>query len=180
MPEPFGPARPVSHASPTTYRQAVNKPCIIDRASPTLLSPHHVMPGMTRGETAAKTSSLSMNDTQLVHSVSSLLPSHSVIPPRVPTLRREEATLLSQAHLVTANDTHTQPFRAELPMGCEEDSFPRSGGRGSSVARFHDSRIKTRGCTAAFRALLLRYGKLGPKCWTQGGGDRIRVKEFIR
>ena len=71
----------------------VNKLCIIDGAIPTLISPHHVMPGMTRGETAAKTSSLSTNDTQLVHSVSSLLPSHSVIPPRVPTLRREEATL---------------------------------------------------------------------------------------
>ena len=27
--------------------------------------------------------------------------------------------------------------------------------------------------------VLLRYGKLGPKCWTQGGGDRVREKEFI-
>ena len=80
----YRPAITVSHASPPTYRQAVNKICIIDRASPTLLSPHHVMPGMTRGETVAKTSSLSTNDTQLVHRVSSLLPSHSVIPPRVP------------------------------------------------------------------------------------------------
>ncbi|CAL8388199.1 unnamed protein product [Boreogadus saida] len=96
------------------------------------------MPGMTCGETVAKTSSLSTNDTQLVHSVSGLLPSHSVNPPRVPTLRREEATLLSQAEQAghaSANDTHTQPFRAELPMGCEEDSSPRSGGRGSSVAQ---------------------------------------------
>ena len=123
------------------------------------------MPGMTCGETAAKTSSLSTNETQLVHSVSSLLPSHSVIPPRVPTLRREEATLLSQAEQAghaSANDTHTQPFRAEPPMGCGEDSSPCSGGRGSSVARFHDSRIKTRGCTAAFRALLRMAERMHP------------------
>ncbi|CAL8348655.1 unnamed protein product [Boreogadus saida] len=114
-----GPAITVSHASPATYRQAFNKPCIIDQASPKLLSPHHIIPGMTCGETAAKASSLSMNDTQLVQC------QHSVIPPRVPTLRREEATLLSQAEQAghaSANDTHTQPFRAELLMGCEEDS----------------------------------------------------------
>ena len=163
--EPTGPAITVSHASPPTHRQAVDKLCVIDRASPTLLSPHHVMPGMTCGETAAKTSSLSTNDTQLVHSVSSLLPSHHVIPPRVPTLRREEATLLSQAEQAghaSANHTHTQPFRAEPPMGCGEDSYPCSGGRGSSVARFHDSRIKTRGCTAAFRALLRMAERVYP------------------
>ena len=35
-PEPTGPAITVSHASPTTYRQAVSKPRIIDRASPSL------------------------------------------------------------------------------------------------------------------------------------------------
>ena len=89
----------------------------------------------------------------------------SVIPPRVPTLRREEATLLSQAEQAghaSANDTHTQPFWAELPMGCEEDSSPRSGSRGSSLARFHDSRIKTRGCTAAFRALLRMAERMHP------------------
>ena len=123
------------------------------------------MPGMTCGKKAAKASSLSTNDTQLAHSVSSLLPSHSVIPPRVPTLRREEATLLSQAEQAghaSANDTHTQPFRAEPPMGCGEDSSPCSGGRGSSVARFHDSRIKTRGCTAAFRALLRMAERMHP------------------
>ena len=26
---------------------------------------------------------------------------------------------------------------------------------------------------------MLRYKKLGPKCWTQGGGDRVKAKEFI-
>ena len=35
-PEPTGSAVTVSHASLATYRQAVNKPCIIDRASPSL------------------------------------------------------------------------------------------------------------------------------------------------
>ena len=38
-------------------------------------------------------------------------------------------------------------------MGCGGDS-----GRGSSVARFHDNRIKTRGCTAAFRDRLISKG----------------------
>ena len=140
---------------------------------------------MTCGETVARTartSSLSTNDTQLVHSVSSLLPSHSVIPPRVPTLRREEATLWSQAEQAghaSDNDTHTQPFRAELPMGCEEDSSPRSGGRGSSVARFHDSRIKTRGCTAVFRASLrmAEFDPLGrsPKTHERGAVGQSNV-----
>ena len=27
---------------------------------------------------------------------------------------------------------------------------------------------------------MLRYGLLGPKCRTQGGGDRVKAKEFIR
>ena len=35
-PEPISSAITVSHASSATYRQAVNKPCIIDRASPSL------------------------------------------------------------------------------------------------------------------------------------------------
>ena len=36
-PEPTGSAITVSHASPATYRQAVNKLCIIGQASPSLL-----------------------------------------------------------------------------------------------------------------------------------------------
>ena len=93
-PEPTGPAITVSHASPPTRRQAVNKLCIFDRASPTLLSPHHVMPVMTCGETAAKTSSLSTNDTQLVHSVSSLLPSQCYSSSRPNAQERGSYTLV--------------------------------------------------------------------------------------